>query len=151
MRHWVIYGIPWQHEHKVCRSGSVNIGGNGRSRCIRTTAYAPDRKQRGSVMGNINPKSAYFSILSVIQPASIEEVENSVSSLLGDEHLNGLVRRGQLKKVHQKAIRDREVIKVSGRKYFISQWARTNADEEILSRSISNERFFLIKSRRKNK
>ena len=102
-------------------------------------------------MGNINPKSAYFSILSVIQPASIEEVENSVSSLLGDEHLNGLVRRGQLKKVHQKAIRDREVIKVSGRKYFISQWARTNADEEILSRSISNERFFLIKSRRKNK
>lgn len=101
-------------------------------------------------MGKIDPRSAYFSILSVIQPASIEEIENSVSSLLGDEHENSLVRRGQLKKVHQKAIRDREVIKVSGRRYFVSQWARTNADDEILSRSISNERFFLLKAQRKS-
>lgn len=101
-------------------------------------------------MSKIDPRTAYFSILSVIQPASIEEIEDRVRSLLGPEHENSLVRRGALKKVHKKAIKDKEVIKVSRKNYFISQWARKNADEKVLDRSISNERFFMMKSQRKS-
>ena len=100
-------------------------------------------------MSKIDPRTAYFSILSVIQPASIEEIEDGVSSLLGPEHKNSLVQRGQLKKVHKKAIKDKEIVKVSGQNYFISQWARNNVDEEILERPVNNERLFLMKSQRR--
>lgn len=102
-------------------------------------------------MDRIKPYVAYFAILSVIQPASIEEIEENVASLLGEEYVDGLVRRGRLRKVHESAKDTTEIIGIGGKRFLISQWARQyTKDVLLMNRSIDNQRFFELKNRRKS-
>lgn len=100
-------------------------------------------------MNEISPHLAYFSILSVIQPACIEDIEKGVAELLGAEHIDRLVNRKWLRRVHDIAQYNGEVINLGNEKYFIAEWARVYAQNEIAGKSVDNLRLFMIKHRRK--
>lgn len=102
-------------------------------------------------MSKIDPHFAYFSILSVIQPASIEEIEAEAASVLGVEHVASLVKTGELRWVHEDALKNDAVIKVRDNEYFIARWARSFVRLEGLEKSIDNRRLFMMKLQRKKR
>lgn len=102
-------------------------------------------------MNKVDPHFAYFSILSVIQPASIEDIEESVASILGSEHVDSLVRSGRLRWAHEDARKNKAVIKVNGEEYFITRAAKGFVRLKGLEKSIDNRRLFMLKSHRKQR
>lgn len=102
-------------------------------------------------MSKIDPHFAYFSILSVIQPASIEEIEAEASSVLGPEHGDILVDSGDIRWAHENALKNGAIIKVKKGKYFIARWAKSFVRLEGLEKSIDNRRLFMMKLQRKRR
>lgn len=100
-------------------------------------------------MKKVDPHFVYFLILSVIQPASIEEIETSVATLLGPEYVDILVKSGRLRWAHEDAIKNKALIEVKKDVYFMSKWAKRFVRTKGLEKSIDNRRLFLMKSVRR--
>lgn len=100
-------------------------------------------------MKKIDPLFAYLSILAVIQPARIQDIEASAHQLLSPDYSKMLVEAGHLRTAHETARERGLVIQVRRGVYFTAPKARHLVRREGLERSIDNRRFFLMKAQRK--
>lgn len=100
-------------------------------------------------MKKIDPLFAYFSILAVIQPARIQDVETSAHQLLDPDYARRLVDDGLLRSAHETAREKGLVLQVRRGVYFTAPAAKHFVRRERLERSIDNRRLFLMKAQRK--
>lgn len=100
-------------------------------------------------MKKIDPLFAYFSILAVIQPARIQDIEMSSHQLFSKEYAKMLVEDGHLRKAHESAREKKLVLTVRKGVYFIAPKARGLVRRAGLERIIDNRRLFLMKSQRR--
>mgnify|MGYP005862984863 FL=1 len=100
-------------------------------------------------MKKIDPLFAYFSILAVIQPARIQDIEASAHQLFSPDYAKLLLAAGHLRTAHETAREHGLVIQVRRGVYFTAPKARHLVRREGLERSIDNRRFFLMKAQRR--
>lgn len=100
-------------------------------------------------MKRVDPLFAYLSILSVIQPARIQDVEESAKDFLGTELAGWLLERGLLREAHEGARLAEFVVAVRRGVYFLTPKAKLIVRRAGLERSIDNRRLFLMKAQRK--
>jgi hypothetical protein len=100
-------------------------------------------------MKQIDPLFAYFSILAVIQPARIQDIEVCARQLLSLEYAELLLEGGHFRAAHETARERGLVIQVRRGVYFTAPKARHLVRREGLERSIDNRRFFLMKAQRR--
>ena len=100
-------------------------------------------------MNKIDPLFAYLSILAVIQPARIQDIEEAAWQLLPADHARKLIDAGQLRAVHKIARGMGLVMQVRRGVYFTSPKAKHLVRREGLGHSIDNRRFFLMKAQRR--
>lgn len=100
-------------------------------------------------MKKIDPIFAYFTILAVVQPARIQDIEANASQLFSAEYAKELVENGHLRKAHAVAREKGMVIVVKKGVYFTAPNARHLVRRAGLERSIDNRRLFLMKSQRR--
>lgn len=100
-------------------------------------------------MKKIDPLFAYFSILAVIQPARIQDIEASAPQLLGVSYAQALVEGGHLRKAHETAREQKMVLTLRKGVYFTAPKARHLVRRAGLERSIDNRRLFLMKTQRR--
>lgn len=100
-------------------------------------------------MRRIDPLFAYLSILAVIQPARIQDIETSAAALMEPRYADILVSEGQLRAAHEVARQKGYVIQVRRGVYFTASSAKHLVRREGLERSIDNRRLFLMKAQRR--
>ncbi|WP_433760933.1 hypothetical protein [Brucella anthropi] len=100
-------------------------------------------------MKKIDPLFAYFSILAVIQPARIQDIEASAQQLLSSDYAKFLLDGGHFRAAHELARERGMVFQVRRGVYFTAPKARHIVRREGLEYSIDNRRFFLMKAQRK--
>ena len=100
-------------------------------------------------MSKVDPLFAYLSILAVIQPARIQDIEEYALQLLPADHARILIDAGQLRAAHEIAREKGMVLQVRRGVYFTSPKAKHLVRRGSLARSIDNRRFFLMKSQRR--
>lgn len=100
-------------------------------------------------MRTINPLFAYLSILAVIQPARIQDVEGYSAKLLGVQLAGWLNENGRLRDAHADAREHGLVTPVRRGVYFMTPKGKQIVRREGLERSIDNRRFFLMKAQRR--
>ena len=100
-------------------------------------------------MKRIDSLFAYFSILAVIQPARIQDIEASAWQLLSPDYAEFLLKGGHFRSAHEIARESGMVIQVRRGVYFTAPKARHLVRREGLERSIDNRRFFLMKAQRR--
>lgn len=99
-------------------------------------------------MNRVDPLFAYLSVLSVIQPARIQDVEASAESLLGSKLASWLNDKDLLRQAHLDARNSDFVVAVRRGVYFTTPRGRQIVRRAGLEQSIDNSRFFLMKSQR---
>ena len=100
-------------------------------------------------MKKIDPLFAYFSVLAVIQPARIQDIEASAKQLLNPDYANFLLEGGHFRTAHEAARERGLVIQVRRGVYFTAPKARHLVRRAGLERSIDNRRLFLMKEQRR--
>lgn len=100
-------------------------------------------------MRTIDPLFAYLSILAVIQPARIQDVEEYSAKLLGIQLAEWLSENNKLRDAHRDARENGLVTPVRRGVYFMTPKGKQVVRREGLERSIDNRRFFLMKAQRK--
>lgn len=100
-------------------------------------------------MKRVDPLFAYLSILSVIQPARVQDVEGSAKDFLGAELADWLTERNLLREAHESARSSELVVAVRRGVYFLAPQAKLIVRRAGLERSIDNRRLFLMKAQRK--
>lgn len=100
-------------------------------------------------MRTIDPLFAYLSILAVIQPARIQDVEDYSVKLLGIELADWLNDDDKLRNAHIDARANGLVTPVRRGVYFMTPKGKQIVRREGLERSIDNRRFFLMKAQRR--
>ncbi|MGS4947893.1 hypothetical protein ACVDG3_20675 [Meridianimarinicoccus sp. RP-17] len=100
-------------------------------------------------MKTIDPLFAYLSILAVIQPARIQDIEEFSSKLLGKELSNWLSENEKLREAHLDARENGLVTAVRRGVYFMTPTGKQVVRREGLERSIDNRRLFLMKAQRR--
>lgn len=100
-------------------------------------------------MIRVDPLFAYLSVLAVIQPARVQDIEESAGYLLDSETSNWLMEKGLLRDAHQEARNQGYVVAVRRGVYFLTPKARQVVRRAGLERSIDNRRLFLMKSQRR--
>jgi hypothetical protein len=101
-------------------------------------------------MKRVDPLFAYLSVLAVIQPARIQDIEKYAASLLGGELSNWLLEKGLLREAHEDARSTGMVIAVRRGVYFMTPKGKLLVRREGLERSIDNRRLFLMKAQRRS-
>jgi hypothetical protein len=99
-------------------------------------------------MRKIDPIFIYVSVLSVIQPARVQDIESSASELLPADTYAQIKGRNILRDAHSKAKEMGLVIQVRRGVYAIAQKARHIVRNSGLEREIDNRRLFLMKAQR---
>jgi hypothetical protein len=100
-------------------------------------------------MRKVDPLFAYLSILAVIQPARIQDIDASAMSIVGDEFGRWLLDRQLLRQAHEAAREGGFVIAVRRGVYFLAPKGRLIVRRAGLSESIDNSRLFLMKAQRR--
>ena len=100
-------------------------------------------------MTKVDPLFAYLSILAVIQPARIQDIESRAFSLLGNEISIWLEKNKLLKEAHSLARETGLVLPVRRGVYFLSAKGKKIVRRKGLQHSIDNRRFFLMKEQRR--
>lgn len=100
-------------------------------------------------MSRVDPLFAYLSILAVIQPARIQDIETSSESLLGSELAGWLKERSLLRAAHHTAQQGSFVVPIRRGVYFLTPKGRRVVRRAGLEHSIDNRRFFLMKTQRR--
>ena len=77
-------------------------------------------------MKRVDPLFAYLSVLAVIQPARIQDIENNAASLLGGELSAWLLEKGLLREAHEDARSNGMVIPVRRGVYFMTPKGKHN-------------------------
>jgi len=92
---------------------------------------------------------AYLSVLAVIQPARIQDIESSAADFLGQDLSNWLLEKHLFRDAHESARNDGFVTAVRRGVYFLTPKGRRVVRREGLGQSIDNRRLFLMKAQRK--
>lgn len=100
-------------------------------------------------MRHINPLFAYLSILSIIQPARIQDIEKYSATYLGEELTEWLNKNSKLREAHEVARASKLVTDVRKGVYFLTPSGRQIPRHAGLERSVDNRRLFLMKAQRK--
>jgi hypothetical protein len=100
-------------------------------------------------MSNINPLFAYFSILAVVQPARIQDIEAGATLLFSSESAKLLTEGGLLRSAHETARARKLVLQVRRGVYFTAPDAKSLVRREGLDQMLDNRRFFLMKAQRR--
>jgi ABC-type uncharacterized transport system ATPase subunit len=100
-------------------------------------------------VNRVDPLFSYLSILAVIQPARIQDIEAYAERLLGVTSGRVLVDGGLLRTAHDIAREKGYVFQVRRGVYFTAAKARHLVRREGLERSIDNRRLFLMKAQRR--
>lgn len=100
-------------------------------------------------MSKVNPLFAYFSILAVVQPARIQDIEASASLLFNEANAKALVEGGHLRAAHETARARGLVLQVRRGVYFTAPSAKHLVRREGLDQMIDNRRLFLMKAQRR--
>ncbi|WP_156503044.1 hypothetical protein PJ900_03805 (plasmid) [Tistrella mobilis] len=99
-------------------------------------------------MKRIDPLFAYLSVLAVIQPARIQDIEKYTPDIIGGDLSEWLLSKNLLREAHVAAQTNELVISVRRGLYFLSPSGRRIVRREGLEHSIDNRRFFLMKAQR---
>jgi len=97
----------------------------------------------------IDPIFAYISILAVIQPARIQDIEVSAKSILPNAVANGLLERNKLRDAHEHSRNAGLVVPVRRGVYFLTAKGRAIVRRAGLEKGIDNSRLFLMKRQRR--
>jgi hypothetical protein len=100
-------------------------------------------------MKKIDPLFLYLSVLAVIQPARVQDVEDSAASLLPPDTAKDLLAGGLLRIAHDKAKELGIIIPLRKGVYVIANSARGIVRKSGLEREIDNRRLFLMKEQRR--
>jgi len=100
-------------------------------------------------MNKVDPLFSYLSVLAVIQPARIQDIEASAVTFLGRELSDWLLRKDYFRKIHDDARNGGFVVAVRRGVYFLTPKGRQVVRREGLERSIDNRRLFLMKGQRR--
>lgn len=100
-------------------------------------------------MSRVNPLFAYFSILAVVQPARIQDIEAGASLLFSEANAKALVDGGHLRAAHETARTRGLVLQVRRGVYFTAPSAKQLVRREGLDQMLDNRRLFLMKSQRR--
>jgi Mn-dependent DtxR family transcriptional regulator len=100
-------------------------------------------------MKTIDPLFAYLSILAVIQPARIQDIEQYSESVLGKEIASWLEEREKLRDAHEDARRAGLVSAIRRGVYFMTPRGKHIVRRAGLEHSIDNRRLFLMKEQRR--
>ena len=100
-------------------------------------------------MRTIDPLFAYLSILAVIQPARIQDIEDHAAKLLGRELSIWLNENDKLREAHSDARQNDLVTSVRRGVYFMTPEGRQIVRRVGLERSLDNRRLFLMKAQRR--
>lgn len=100
-------------------------------------------------MKRVDPIFAYLSVLSVIQPARIQDVESYAPSLLGQDLSTWLLEKRLFREAHDDARDNGLVVAVRRGVYFLTPKGKLVVRREGLERSIDNRRLFLMKAQRR--
>lgn len=100
-------------------------------------------------MNTVDPLFAYLSILAVIQPARIQDIENAAEQILTKKIAHDLTKYSLLREAHAIARERGLVVQVRRGVYFTAPKARHIVRRVGLEKSIDNSRLFLMKRQRK--
>jgi hypothetical protein len=100
-------------------------------------------------MKRADPLFAYLSVLAVIQPARIQDIESNAARLLGSELASWLFEKGLFREAHEDARVNGMVLAVRRGVYFMTPKGKMIVRREGLERSIDNRRLFLMKTQRR--
>lgn len=95
-----------------------------------------------------NPLVAYMTILRVIQPARIQDIERYAKALLPPTVLED-VNENQLRSAHEEARASKLVLTVRRGVYALSHRALDFFPSDPLRRELDARRFYLIRSQRR--
>ncbi len=112
--------------------------------------YVPEGIQDvSSQMKTVDPLFAYLSILAVIQPARIQDIEGAAEQFLTVKIADNLTEHGLLREAHAIARERGLVVQVRRGVYFTAPRARHIVRRAGFEASIDNSRLFLMKRQRK--
>ena len=100
-------------------------------------------------MRTSDPVFAYLTILAVIQPARVQDIEASAKDVLGLQLGEWLLQDKRIRSAHDVARNSNLVYQVRRGVYFLAPAARLIVRRTGLERSIDNSRMFLMKDQRK--
>jgi hypothetical protein len=90
-----------------------------------------------------------MSVLSVIQPARIQDIESAAKEILPDESYRQMMQGALFRSTHNNARELGLVIQARKGTYMIADAARGIVRNSGLEREIDNRRLFLMKAQRK--
>lgn len=100
-------------------------------------------------MKSADPLFSYLTILAIIQPARIQDVEASASDYLKPQLVDWLLKDDRLRAAHESARSHNLVIQVRRGVYFLTAKGRALVRRSNLEKSIDNRRLFLMKAQRR--
>lgn len=100
-------------------------------------------------MKKADPLFSYLTILAVIQPARIQDIESSAASFLGSELARWFQENDLLKEAHTTARTRGLVLPVRRGVYFLTTEGKQIVRRQGLEHSIDNRRLFLMKEQRR--
>ncbi|ETD82231.1 hypothetical protein ACTTAF_04795 [Rhodobacter capsulatus] len=100
-------------------------------------------------MSKIDPLFAYFTILAVVQPARIQDIEAGAEQLFSAEYARKLVGEGLLRAAHETARSKSLVLQIRRGVYFTAPTAKQYVRRQGLEQMLDNRRLFLMKAQRR--
>lgn len=100
-------------------------------------------------MKKIDPLFLYLTVLSVVQPARIQDIEAAASEVLPNESYLQMIQEELFRFAHASARELGLIIQVRKGVYVIANAARGIVRNSGLERELDNRRLFLMKAQRK--
>ncbi|MEK9844075.1 hypothetical protein [Thalassospira sp.] len=100
-------------------------------------------------MSKADPLFTYLAVLSVIQPARIQDIEKHALELINQDLAQRMLDKKQFRHAHEKAQELELVIPVRRGVYFLTPKGKQVVRRSGLEHSIDNRRLFLMKSQRR--
>lgn len=91
----------------------------------------------------------YLSILAVIQPARVQDIERYATEILPGDYVEAAVREGIYRSAHEEARLTKLVTSIKRGTYFLTPAGREVVRRNDLHKEIDNIRLFLMKTQRR--
>lgn len=96
-----------------------------------------------------DPLFTYLTILSIIQPARIQDIENYAPSIIPSEIYDTMIFANSFREVHAFARDNNYILSVRKGTYFLTAKGRAVVRRKNFYRELDNSRIFLMKDQRK--
>ena len=99
-------------------------------------------------MSDLSTTDVYLITLRIIQPARIQDIENSIPGLFPDTEMDAAFE-ASVRETHKDLLKRQWVFAVRRGSYCLSRKAMTYTSSLLPSAKLDNRRFFLMKAQRK--